>query len=1568
MHFPKRRGKFPAQSHVVFAAAVTVEAMEERVLMTAFTQGNLAVLDLATNTSNSSGSILELSPSTAAQLTPVQTIAIPATGVNAMRFSNSGTSSYLSDTNDHTLLALTGYNTADTTDSDLATVTAADPANDRAVATLNNSAAYALQTTYTGVTGNQIRSASSTDNSHWYIADKGGLYTNNATTASDALNIGQVRSFGGTVYVSTTRTVAQGNTANSAITTAASPTASSFTGLPGIAVDANIADFYLIQSGSNGANYDILYKLDGTSITKYSLVSGSWTSNGTYTLPTAGLSMIAANDGAGGANLYYTTGTSVVQLTDTTGWVNSTTASTTNFTVTTANNVTLYTATGTNFLKGLDFAPVAPAPIPSIASVATNPTFVFQGSGTISLSATVSETGGSASSVSFYREAANGTENPAVDTLIAGTATNAGGTWTLGGVSTSGLAVGTYSYYAVATDSTHATVSTTSPVATLTVYTQAPTVTSQPASQYAAAGASVAFTSTGVGSPTPSVQWQVLTAPGGTWMNLVDTAGQISGSGMPTLTLSGLTEGQSGYQYRAVFMSSSGTALSNPATLTVTGTPIAQWIFPGGEAPPTGGSTAVGTGNSPLPSYGSSNDVAGTLGLSNDYTGVQAFPESDILVERSTLDPAFSEFDWRIRSGNGSGPTGSPGTPEGWSQNAPQYAQGVQFDVDTTGYSNITLHFDWNQGGISDMQPIYSTNGGTSWTPLPAELIEQTTPKGDFYGLNPGTTTTAAYSLIAGASSAVSVASSMGFTLNETVIIGSINCTVTAITPGVLTVTPAATGSVASGAAVGQTPTGILVNLQSIAGANNNPNFELQLAAAYNATLPLITDGNLDLNGGNTSIAHGQYATGVAGPVNAQQVIQFGSNENSTSDVTGGTFTLSYGGVPTAAISYSSTPATLAANISAALSALTINGVPHYLSGNFTVAQTNTPGVNPERDGLGVVASDMTVTFSGALASTAVATMTANGSALTGNSPSISVATWVNGSTMGFQPYVDGSGAWQIGNISFNGDGVSAGGLAIINQPASLTAITSSAGHPATASFTATSYSENPTTAQWQINTGSGWNNITGATNISQSGSTWTSTYSFPTDTTTDQSGNQYRVVFTALGNGVTSNAATLTVVAPVVPSIVLQPIATSVQAGNTAILLASATGTPLPTVQWQINNGSGWNNIAGATSTTLQYTTLVDGSENGDQIRAVFTNQAGSATSNAVVLTVLAAETDVTNWDFTNHSTIVTPTTIVPLTGLATTAGSNTITVTSTTGLTVGQAITGTNIPAGSLITAITDAATFTISTTPTVTGSLGVGSATAAGFDNSPAPTGGSLDVGAAYPEPTGMVPWTHPMSPIPRARSTRISTRIPGVRAAARPSPPAARPPTASAISFRNTPKACSSTPRLPATTTSTSQWIGIRPRPASLTPRSSTPSAAPPSVFRRHQHRTISPKPSTATQPASAPGQMWWPPFQRPTISSSAMKSRFQGWGARITAPTKSSAQRPIPSATMFLRQRQPSTARDRHMFRPGSISTIKSRLSPMTSTGPRPPAARFPSSSTSRQFPGRSIIPISAFDS
>ncbi|MBP1702616.1 MAG: hypothetical protein H6Q38_1723, partial [Chloroflexi bacterium] len=72
----------------------------------------------------------------------------------------------------------------------------------------------------------------------------------------------------------------------------------------------------------------------------------------------------------------------------------------------------------------------------------------------------------------------------------------------------------------------------------------------------------------------------------------------------------------------------------------------------------------------------------------------------------------------------------------------------------------------------------------------------------------------------------------------------------------------------------------------------------------------------------------------------------------------------------------------------------------------------------------------------------------------------------------------------------------------------------------------------------------------------------------------------------------------------------------------------AAASGNPAPTIQWQVStdNGSTWNAISGATSTT--YSFAAQSADNGKQYQAVFTNTAGSATSNAATLTVNFAPT----------------------------------------------------------------------------------------------------------------------------------------------------------------------------------------------------------------------------------------------------------------------------------------------------------------------------------------------------
>ena len=82
-------------------------------------------------------------------------------------------------------------------------------------------------------------------------------------------------------------------------------------------------------------------------------------------------------------------------------------------------------------------------------------------------------------------------------------------------------------------------------------------------------------------------------------------------------------------------------------------------------------------------------------------------------------------------------------------------------------------------------------------------------------------------------------------------------------------------------------------------------------------------------------------------------------------------------------------------------------------------------------------------------------------------------------------------------------------------------------------------------------------------------------------------------------------------------------PVSQTVADGASALFTAAATGTPEPTVQWQSKpaGSSTWSDIAGAESVSLTVTAGV--ATDGTSYRAVFTNPAGSATTEAATLTV---------------------------------------------------------------------------------------------------------------------------------------------------------------------------------------------------------------------------------------------------------------------------------------------------------------------------------------------------------
>jgi uncharacterized membrane protein len=88
-----------------------------------------------------------------------------------------------------------------------------------------------------------------------------------------------------------------------------------------------------------------------------------------------------------------------------------------------------------------------------------------------------------------------------------------------------------------------------------------------------------------------------------------------------------------------------------------------------------------------------------------------------------------------------------------------------------------------------------------------------------------------------------------------------------------------------------------------------------------------------------------------------------------------------------------------------------------------------------------------------------------------------------------------------------------------------------------------------------------------------------------------------------------------------VAPQVTTQPSSQTWCAGEIATFSSGAIGGPAPTVQWQVNTSGTWNNIGGATSSTLSFTTTA--ADNNKQYRAVWTNIAGTATSSAATLTV---------------------------------------------------------------------------------------------------------------------------------------------------------------------------------------------------------------------------------------------------------------------------------------------------------------------------------------------------------
>lgn len=191
------------------------------------------------------------------------------------------------------------------------------------------------------------------------------------------------------------------------------------------------------------------------------------------------------------------------------------------------------------------------------------------------------------------------------------------------------------------------------------------------------------------------------------------------------------------------------------------------------------------------------------------------------------------------------------------------------------------------------------------------------------------------------------------------------------------------------------------------------------------------------------------------------------------------------------------------------------------------------------------------------------------------------------------------------------------------------------------ASFTAHA-SGNPTpTVQWQIDTNTGWVNLSNGTLGDGSVISGVTTDTLHiSNVNADENGKDYWALFSNSQGSIPTNGAFLTVGPPLAgPSVTTQPTPQSTTAGGTASFTAAASGNPNPTVQWQIETSPGvWQNlsngtqgdgsmISGVTASTLQISN-VKADENGNDYWAVFTNSQApnGIDSQIATLTVNAA------------------------------------------------------------------------------------------------------------------------------------------------------------------------------------------------------------------------------------------------------------------------------------------------------------------------------------------------------
>lgn len=300
--------------------------------------------------------------------TLVQSIAMPVAasgGNNILTAAGSSTSEgFLSRSADGSYLVLGGYNKApggSAPNSDVPATTG------RVIGRVDAAGAVNTSTILNDPTGNVRGVASSDGINLWLTSSSNGIRhaafgssggsTQLSTTVTN-LRVPFVS--GGQLYVSTSSgSAVRIGTVGTGLPTTSGQTISNLSGIP--TTGAPYA-YFLADLNAGVAGDDTLYVADdgaGT-ITKYSLVSDVWTSNGSVTIATA--RGLAGSVNGSSVSLFVTNGTAMHSLTDTAGYnaaISGTPAS-------------VATATANTAFRGIAFAPGSGGPSPTPTSQKAN--------------------------------------------------------------------------------------------------------------------------------------------------------------------------------------------------------------------------------------------------------------------------------------------------------------------------------------------------------------------------------------------------------------------------------------------------------------------------------------------------------------------------------------------------------------------------------------------------------------------------------------------------------------------------------------------------------------------------------------------------------------------------------------------------------------------------------------------------------------------------------------------------------------------------------------------------------------------------------------------------------------------------------------------------------------------------------------------------------------------------------------------------------------------------------------------------------------------------------------------